>query len=122
MIPKFRAWNIESKEMLEHDFIVETVMWGGDIVRDFSDVINGEDVFILMQSTGLHDVNGKEIFEGDIVQCWYEKGFVTMRQGSWIIETNKEYLGALYEYSDEARVIGNIHENPGLLEGDDKCM
>lgn len=116
MIPKFRAWNIESKIMLEHDFIVKTLVQDGKIIRDFSDVINGSDVFILMQSTGLHDVNGKEIFEGDIVQCWYEKGFVVMRQGSWFIETDKEYLGALYEYSDEARVIGNIHEHPGLLE------
>lgn len=115
MIPKFRAWNIESQCMLNHDFIVNTVIQNGEIVRDFSDILEHIDMFVLMQSTGLHDVNGKEIFEGDIVQCWYEKGFVVMRQGSWFIETDKEHLGVLYEYSDEARVIGNIHEHPELL-------
>lgn len=121
MIPKFRAWNIESKEMLEHDFIVETVMWGGNIVRDFSDVINGEDVFILMQSTGLTDKNGKEIFEGDIVQqhsSKYEVKYDLLR-GGWYPFATDDGCGCCSDevaIDDYSEVIGNIHEHPHLLK------
>lgn len=131
MIPKFRAWNIESKEMLEHNFIVETVMWGGDIVRDFSDVINGEDVFILMQSTGLTDKNGKEIFEGDIVRAEHDNfsmdevppeykpyiGFIKYVKTGYSIITKDTYHPCLSNIRiTNIKVLGNIHEHSHLLE------
>ncbi|PKE27139.1 YopX family protein [Macrococcoides caseolyticum] len=123
MIPKFRAWDKEHDEMLYPDNVDKIyfeITVDGIVTYDMRYILPYDDIppyldTVIMQSTGLADVNGKEIFEGDIVQCWYEKGFVVMRQGSWFIETDKEYLGALYEYSDEARVIGNIHEHPELL-------
>ncbi|WP_420496572.1 YopX family protein [Macrococcus psychrotolerans] len=117
MIPKFRAWEHDVKYMNDQVRITYNNFGSNKIFVEVTEGFGWKDVDekYLMQSTGLHDVNGKEIFEGDIVQCWYEKGFVVMRQGSWFIETDKEHLGALYEYSDEARVIGNIHEHPELL-------
>lgn len=113
MIPKFRAWDKRAKEMIEDvtsiHFKTEMIATSDLCFYPFKDIE-------LMQSTGLYDANGKKIFEGDVLQCWYEKGFVVMRQGSWFIETDKEYLGTLYEYLDEATIIGNIYEHSELLE------
>ncbi|HES9555866.1 TPA: hypothetical protein VPL04_001926 [Streptococcus pneumoniae] len=86
----------------------------------------------LMQSTGLKDKNGKEIFEGDIVRTTrflgradeiggfyeYEKdyvGVVKVLEGSWVIDTGSVAV-RLWSEIDESEVLGNIYENPELLE------
>ena len=79
------------------------------------------------QYTGLTDKNGKKIFEGDIVDCWSEgvnaQGTVQQRRdGLWIIYPawQKRIMWSLCpdEYSNTTvEVIGNIHDNPELLEG-----
>ncbi len=73
------------------------------------------------QSTGLTDVNGVKIFEGDIVRTnldyqlhtveyvaenWYSYLFVNVKDNT---------VDCLYEY-DDIEVVGNIHDNPELLE------
>ena len=76
---------------------------------------------ILMQSTGLRDKNGNEIFEGDILssESYPVKGAVEYRAklGMWV-NCLKEY--SYYEYlgnvASDREIIGNIHENPELLE------
>ena len=68
---KFRIWDVENKEMLkvqELDF--EPTFYGGRIAirpDQYNDYFDTEDM-ILMQYTGLHDKNGKEIYEGDILK------------------------------------------------------
>ena len=68
---KFRIWDVENKEMLkvqELDF--EPTFYGGRIAirpDQYSDYFDPEEM-ILMQYTGLHDKNGKEIYEGDIIR------------------------------------------------------
>ena len=80
----------------------------------------------LMQFTGLHDKNGKEIWEGDIVKCWYGFGKVIFHSGCFMVEwiDNKDtYMEFLFSrkgmYSrtneEEFEVIGTIYENPELL-------
>lgn len=116
---RFRAWNFESKVMLDHDFITETIIQDGEIVRDFSDVLNGKDTFILMQYTGLNDKNGVEIYEGDIVEddilgiSLYVIKFV---KGRFTMVDSEDETGSLWILSEKCKVVGNIHDNPELLE------
>ena len=82
------------------------------------------------QFTGLTDKNGKKIFEGDIVDCWSEgvnaKGTVQQRKdGLWIIYPawQKTIMWGLCpdEYCNTTvEVIGNIHDNPELVEVEDE--
>ena len=87
------------------------------IIFDFDDVI-------LMQSTGLKDKNGHEIFEGDIFGTKKDgllNGFVEYREdlGMWtnsLIRYNN--FERLCNVASNREIIGNIYQNPELLEVD----
>jgi hypothetical protein len=78
--------------------------------------------FILEQYTGLHDKNGKEIYEGDIVRFLTQfPKIIIFRNGGFGFIMSDDFVGLPgHGYFDElikaAEVIGNIHENPELLE------
>lgn len=122
MIPKYRAWDKETKSMNGM----------AEIYRNRNQEIElhpRDENIILTQSTGLRDKNEREIFEGDIlcdegIEQGSEFVFVAVsyRDGMWVCDQITSdgcgYGGALNEFSDDYSVIGNIYENPELLEVD----
>ena len=104
---KFRAWDGEGFYKWEHLRLVSPVEWGNDL--------------ILQQFTGLHDKNGKEIYEGDIMtQFWnpFNKPLEEIKEiGEVSITPDRGVLvgGKPIWLHDGAEVIGNIYENPELL-------
>lgn len=119
-VPKFRAWY--GIEMYD-----EPVICNGEFYLDWRDFEDGKtyDGAVLMQSTGLEDRNGTEIFEGDIVVMTYNgdggllpcKGVVRMSKGRYMVCDDKnEYWAELYSEIFSTEIIGNIHENKELLE------
>lgn len=132
MIP-IRAWNKATKVMHEADdivslnfeekqFCVKTLFFGQLSYYDFDDIV-------LMQSTGLKDKNGKDIFEGDIITNGIDimsmkrhgtlgfyaekKGEIEFISGSADLEDFEDDAKAI---ADSLEVIGNIYENPELLK------
>lgn len=115
----FRVWDMCNKKMFDED----------DISFIFFDDV------ILMQSTGFKDKNGKEIFEGDIVNCGYlfngspfdeldeyeeEKGVVNLLNCGFSIKFKNDtnlFIDVIKSCED-IEVIGNIYENEELLEND----
>mgnify|MGYP002716625259 CR=1 FL=1 len=140
MIPKFRAWKkINTQEMLNDvraiDFDKRMIKIGYPLSRDTTRIdTESLDNVKLMQSTGLKDILGNDIYEGDIVKVLVENdepkimsgkmyvGVVAYNQGVFDIRTFKDtYLGIipqvyLSDVNCAFRVLGNIYENPELLE------
>lgn len=116
MIPKFRIFDKKKKRFLG-DFTMEIDKFGIHVLDEFNYVVD-EDDRVLMQSTGLTDVNGKEIFEGDIVKArwWNIHGD---HERVMLVEWNKNELGwNLINKSStnmNYEVLGNVHEHPELL-------
>lgn len=114
-IPKFRAWLKDEYRMTD----VREITFFDDEVQMISDVTDfytyGE--FELMQSTGLVDENGKEIFNGDIVLIYGEKiSKVFYSQGSFCVDILNGGT-PLHGFSPkQLEVIGNVWENPELVE------
>lgn len=122
MIPKFRAWLKNDKEMIDVD---EIFFDNGklDFIGDGITFMRTADEIELMQSTGLFDRNGKEVFIGDIIKCtrgcshevYLEKEY----GGTFIGGMPAIYLKGLlsgYAWTEHEEIIGNIYENPELLE------
>lgn len=132
MIPRYRVWHHELgrlmsvKCMFFHDSEIEEFELNDALMNDY--ITAYPDEIVLMQSTGLKDKNGKEIFEGDIVQfedCYEVSDFLYINTG--IIEwcqggfhvTNRDSVlmeDLLDGDSLDVTIFGNIYENKELLD------
>ena len=131
VVPKFRAWDSIKKEMFKDTFAItesgQVVVVEQEFVTSIPDYVF-VDHLIVMQSTGLLDKNGKEIFEGDIIR--YNIDVVDIKRhptlGFYTVLDGREgFFGDgmsiddfeedAKEFSKTAEIIGNIYENPELL-------
>ncbi|MFS0933804.1 YopX family protein [Enterococcus casseliflavus] len=137
MVPKFRAWLKDEKEMQNvlafdtrgHSFLgIE----GTHVTVDgWCDNFEVGKQANLMQSTGLKDKNDVEIFEGDVVKITVSNGFDHLEDALSIVKEAEYHSGLIckllsntleYRIFDEEatgyqyEVVGNIYENPELLE------
>jgi len=132
MRPKFRAWDSAKKEMFKDTFAITES--GQVVVVEQENVMSPPDyVFVdhlvIMQSTGLFDKNGNEIFEGDIITNGKDVmsikrhntlGFYVEQKGEVQFIADgmdlEEFEEDAKEIADSIEIIGNIYENPELLE------
>ena len=121
MIPKFRAWLKNDKEIID----VDEIHWFDgelDIIGDYITFVRKADEIELMQSTGLKDKNGKEIFEGDILKSNKYITSVFYERGAYCVKFSRtpnttvtmNVISFIEKY--KTKIIGNIYENPELLE------
>lgn len=124
---RFRAWD-KKRNHFHWGISNVCLTLGGNLMWQFGynapTFLDAEESgqYILQQYTGLKDNNGKEIYEGDIIQTASEdilvviwnKNFASfcLQKDGWL---NDHYFGEAVEPMD-CVVIGNIYENPELLE------
>lgn len=129
MRPKFRAWDRTRNQMnyrvmvgncdTDDENWICPIIW----IEEKKDWLHFDDYDSIMQSTGLFDINGKEVFVGDIVKCtrgclhevYLEKEY----GGTFIGGMPAVYLKGLsegYAWTGYEEIIGNVYENKKLLE------
>lgn len=130
MIPKFRAWMPSLQWMCEVTAILfdekSIDVYKTDDTGRVTEMNVRQNEAVLMQSTGIKDTNGVEIFEGDVVTNGWKWQVVTF--GTQEVEEDfgsvriyrgfNLYLGGGYPNAvmSEFEVVGNIYENPELME------
>lgn len=121
---KFRAWDKKLQTMLDVSLIdfKKGVLVGEHWEFGETNFMSFDEIE-LMQSTGLHDKNGKEVFVGDIIKCtrgcphevYLEKEY----GGTFIGGMPAIYLKGLregYAWTEDEEIIGNVYENKELLD------
>lgn len=121
-IPRFRAWHKELEIMAR----VSSIGFGSKTLGVWRSAARGEqwvwsfEEIELMQWTGLQDNRGVDIYEGDIISNDWDSGYVycavkwNAEEAYWYVQHLGEGTDMLYEMNE--KVIGNIYENPELME------
>ena len=111
---RFRAWDEKSKRW-DHFNLRNAFFYAKKLSEH---LLNGDEFYLF---TSLHDKNGKEIWEGDIVRTYRQIGR-GYRENDIEIVHYSEITARWYPIdvivTERCEVIGNIHENPELLKKD----
>lgn len=119
---KFRAWDKATNEINNYVeiYCYKDGSTGFSASNENNNPIGNTENFIIMQYTGLKDKNGKEIYEGDFINCFNGTNYLTLIiewNDSWLCFGANFYGELLYlNQLDEIEVIGNIYENTELCK------
>jgi len=130
---KFRIWDEGAKRLVRNEtndywsIGLDGCLWYGNAKFTRQEGVIAYPA-VLMQCTGLKDKNGKEIYEGDVVSCIWD-GFSYEDIGPAKVVVKADERGFAYgffpfvvppgtrgNYEGYFEVIGNIYENPELLQ------
>ena len=120
---RFRAWDKRNKKMLSVPTLYfDDTDYTASTIRERNNFLSIGEESELMQYTGLKDKDGKEIYEGDIVDHYATYGTVIFEDGMFSLSTSaKVNFGfrqpLCYIHTTECEIIGNIYETPELIEG-----
>ncbi len=119
---KFRAWDLAHKLMYTMEELLDENHVNPDVLRDCLEQPGDgyDEDTVLMQFTGLHDKDGVEIYEGDVVktdnkhlQVIYQFASFSLGNGEFL----EEFGYGLKDHAPSAiKVIGNIYEHPELIK------
>ena len=120
----FRGKRVDNGEWVEGCGIIATENWVSiftviDDIDENSSEVNEIEILpeTVGQYTGLTDENGRRIFEGDIVDYVSSDVIGNPKTGTIIVENMTDYDTMIYlNHSSEVEIIGNIHDNPELLQ------
>ena len=113
---KFRAWDAEREQMFTHPKWVEFRAKHGVITAHNYNRASNVQTLELMQFTGLTDKNGIEVYEGDIMELFSDGEQYSAKV---CFDVDRFFNGwniNPHHIEEGSTVIGNIHENPELLE------
>lgn len=140
---KFRVWNVQDQEyiylsLINKDRLSDFAYFADEVTPDYDEQVKCSEsncwALIIEQCTGLKDKNGNLIYEGDIVtkeftdrpfsnkakskmkNCsvyWHKKGEFLFKYKN---DKYKYYSVPYDSFIGDCEIIGNIHENPELLE------
>ncbi|WP_255781794.1 YopX family protein [Lactiplantibacillus plantarum] len=123
---KFRAWDKENEIYLynvqdAYDMLSGFVKYDDGENASYDECCFGDFLdnkrYDVEQFTGLTDVNGKDIYEGDVLENRKYRSIVKFASGKFLADV----VGTISRFdligeTHGSKVIGNAHENPGLLE------
>lgn len=120
---KYRLWCKDKNEWEKDDWVIlpnGNLMW-----VEYGNLVGGVYMknHVLVRSTGIKDIKGKEIYEGDIIKYWdsfydnYKLAIVEFYKSTFSIKNKRIewHIGQMDEF-DEMEVVGNIYENKDLID------
>ena len=120
---KYKLWCKDKNEWEKDSWVIlpnGNLMW-----VEYGNLVGGVYMknHVLVKSTEFKDIEGKEIYEGDIIRYWdnfderYELAIIKFDKGSFIMANDRINwnIGLTYE-NDEIKIVGNIYENKDLLK------
>ena len=120
---KYRLWCKDKNEWEKDSWVI---LPNGDLMWvEYGNLVGGVYMknHILVRSTEFKDIEGKEIYEGDIIRYWdnfdehYRLAVIKLDKGGFIITNNRiNWNIGLTNKDDKIKIVGNIYENKDLIE------
>ena len=120
---RYRLWCKDKNEWEKDSWVIlpnGNLMW-----VEYGNLVGGVYMknHVLVRSTEFKDIDGKEIYEGDIIRYWdnfderYKLAIIKFNKGSFIMTNDRiNWDIGVTNKDDEIRIVGNIYENKDLIE------